>query len=81
MQLIAPIRKAIRIRVQKGNLSRKKNSTKGEYKGKGHKDVQNLNDTIVKNMGIMNMTVQDYVIMLILLKKISETRNSRICWI
>ena len=44
------------------NKGFKKHSTKGENKGKGHKDMSKI-------------------VMLILLKKMSKTRNSRICWI
>ena len=60
---------------------KKKHSTKGEYKGKGHKICPKLSVTIVENMGIMHMTVQNHMRMLILLKDMSKTRNSRICWI
>ena len=37
-----------------------------------------LTVTIGVNIDIMHITVQNHVIMLLLLKKVSETRNSRI---
>ena len=83
-QLIVPIRKVIIIRAQKENLStKKKQSTKGDQKGKGHKNIYKNKYFNVGNMDIMHVTVtvQNHMITLILLKKVSKTRKSRICWI
>ena len=78
-QLIVPIRKTIRIRVQKGNPSRKRNNVlKDSTRVKDIKICQNLDATIAENMGIMHVTVQDHMIMLTLLKKMSKTSNPRI---
>ena len=78
-QLIVLIRKAIRIWVPRGNQTRKRNTVlKESTREKDRKICPKLNASIVENMGIMHMTVQNHVIMLILLKKLSETRNSRI---
>ena len=78
-QLIVSIRKAIRIRVLRDTLNRKRNTVLKE--STREKDIwicPKLNATIEENMGIIHMTVQNQVIMLILLNKVSETRNSRI---
>ena len=40
-----------------------------------------LDVLIVVNMDILHEIVQKHVTMLILLKKVSKTRKSRICWI
>ena len=40
--------------------------------------MSKLNATIAENMAIMHMTVQNHMIMLILLEKMSETRDLRI---
>ena len=57
---------------------KKKHSTKGKYQGKGHKDLSKSHATIVESMTIMHVIVQTHVIILILLKKLSETRDLRI---
>ena len=63
-------------------MSTKRNRvTKGDHKGKGHRVCQKLNVLIVVSMDILHEIVQKHMIMLILLKKVSKTRKSRICWI
>ena len=58
---------------------KKKHSTKGDHKGKGHRDIcQKSSFLIVVNMDILHMIVQKHAIMKILLKKVSKTRKSRI---
>ena len=78
-QLIAPIRKAIRSRVSRGKPIRKRNTVLKE--SRRERDIMicpKLHATIVENMAIMHMTVQNHMIMLILPEKMSETRDSRI---
>ena len=73
-QLIVPTRKASKIRAQKQNLCIKRNRVlKGTTKEKDIRICPKLNVSIVVNMDIMHVTVQNHVIMLILLKEVSET--------
>ena len=57
------------------NEHKKKQSTKGDSKGKGHKDMSKI------KMDILHEIAQKHAITLILLKKVSKIRKSRICWI
>ena len=73
-QLIVPTRKATKIRAQKQNLCIKRNRVlKGTTMEKDIRICPKLNVSIVVNMDIMHVTVQNHVIMLILLKEVSET--------
>ena len=74
-----PIRKAIRIRVSRGNPTRKRSTVLKE--STRERDTQicpKLNDTIAEKMAIMHISVQNHMIMLILHKKMTETRDLRI---
>ena len=53
-QQIVPTRKATKIWAKKAKTSTKKHSTKGDSKGKGHKDMSKLNALIVENMDILH---------------------------
>ena len=78
-QWIAPTRKAFRIEVSSGNLVRKRCTVlKESTKERDMKICPEISDIIVENMTIMHMTVQNHVIMPILLEKMSETKNSQI---
>ena len=63
------------------NEHKKKHSTKGDHKGKGHKDMSKIKCFNCGEYGHLHEIVQKHMIMLILLKKVSKTRKSRICWI
>ena len=76
-QIIVPIRKATRRRAQKGNL-RKNRVLKETTTEKDIRICPKLNVTIVVNMDIMHMTDQNHATKLVLLKKVSETRNLKI---
>ena len=71
-QQIVPI-KSNQNKGSKGkNEHKKKQSTNGNHKGKGHKDMSKIK--------CFNL-VQKHAIMLIVLKKVSRTSKLRICWI
>ena len=75
-----PNKKSNRNKGPKGKKEHKKKySTKGDHKGKGHRDMSK--SSVFHNMDILHEIVQKHMIMLILLKKVSKTRKSRICWI
>ena len=63
-QLITPIRKAIRIRVSKENLIRKRSTVlKESARERDTKICPKLNPTILENMAILHVTVHIHVIM------------------
>ena len=67
---------------QKGkNEHKKKYSTKGDSKGNGHKDMSKIKCLNFVNLDTLHEIAQKHVIMLIMLKKVSNTRKSRIRWI
>ena len=77
-----PNKKATKIRAQKVKMSTKRNRVlKKTTKERDIGICQKLNVLTVVNMDILHKIVQKHVIMLILLKKVSKTRKSRICWI
>ena len=77
-----PNKEETKIRAQKAKISTKRNRVlKETTNGRDIGICQKLNVLIVVNMDILHEIVQKLVIMLILLKKVSKTRKSRICWI
>ena len=75
-----PNKKATKRRGQKVKMSTKRNRVlKETTKERDIGICQKLNVVIVVNMEILHETVQMHMIMLILLKKVSKTRKSRIC--
>ena len=79
---IVPTRKATKIRAQMAKTSTKRNTVlKDTIKERDIGICQNSNVLIVVNMDILHEIVQKHMIMLILLKKVSKTRKSRICCI
>ena len=77
-----PNKKASNIRAQKEKMSTKRNRVvKETIMERDITICQKLNVLILVNMDIMHEIVQKPMIMLILLKKVSKTRKSRICWI
>ena len=81
-QQIVPTRNATKIKAQKAKMSTKRNTVLNEtIKERDIGICQKSNVLFVVNMDILHEIVQKHVIMLILLKKVSKTRKSRICWI
>ena len=69
-QLIARKRKAIRIRVSRGNPTRKRSTVlKESTRERDTKICPKLNATIAEKMAIMHISVQNHVTMLTLHKK------------
>ena len=63
------------------NEHKKKQSTKGDPKGKGHRDMSKIMCFNCGEYGHFAMIAQKHAIMLILLKKVSKTTRWKICWI
>ena len=81
-QQIVPTRKATKIRAKKAKMSTKRNTVlKETLKERDIRICPKLSALIVVKMDILHEISQKHVIMLILLKKVSKTRKSRICWI
>ena len=77
-----PNRKATKIRAQSVKMSTKRSRVlKETTKERDIGICQKFNVFVVVNMDILHEIVQKHVITLILLKKLSKTRKSRICWI
>ena len=60
---------------------KKKQSTKGDPKGKGHRDMSKIKCFDCREYGHFPVIAQKQVPMLILLKKVSKTTKWKICWI
>ena len=81
-QQIVPTRKATKIRAQKAKTSTNRNTVlKETLKERDIGICQDISALIMVNMDILHEIAQKHTIRLILLKKVSKTRKSRICWI
>ena len=63
------------------NQHKKKQSAKGDSKGKGQIDMSKIKCFNCREYGHFPVTAQKHTTMLILLKKVSKTTKLRICWI